>query len=88
VFHLTCELILGAHVGIVLIVVIPIAIIVLIAVKRFWNVWPNLRTIEKTLNALYSTGTILFNRALLRAEHSNSITANQQAEQSQDGQNE
>ena len=27
--------------------------------NRFWNVWPNLRTMEKTLNVLYSTGTIL-----------------------------
>ena len=46
VFRLTCELILGAHVGIVLIVVIPVLL-------RF------LRTMEKTLNVLYSTGTIL-----------------------------
>jgi hypothetical protein len=65
VFRLTCELILGAHVGIVLIVVSSDPC----AVKRFWNVWPNLRTMENTLNVLYSTGAIL----LLRTEHSNSI---------------
>ena len=80
-FRLTCELILGTHVGIVLIQVL--IVVYTGAVKRFWNVWPNLRTMEKTLNVLYSTGLSCYYAPNTRTVYNRKSTS-----RTQDGQNE